>query len=314
MKKIAILTTGGTIAGKINPNGYEAAVLNGTEVVENLLKNQPNLSQIIEINVIEVCQIPSEKMSFEILIKLAHEAQKALEIYDGIVILHGTDTMEESAYFLNLVLNTKKPVIFTGAMKASDDKFSDGGKNLFDALITASSHEASQKGVLIVFCKEIHSAREVSKTHTQNLNAFSSPNSDKIGIINQNAIFYFTPNFKHTFKSEFELINFFPKVALIYAYQDFDLDFANLNNFDGIVVAGLGDGNLNDKLLNNLKELEKNGKIIVLSSRCPCGEVSQKQYFISANNLNPQKARILLMCALSKTKNKEKIKQYFHEY
>ena len=321
MKKIAILTTGGTIAGKITPNGYKAAVLNGNELVSNLLNLEPNLIKFAQISCIEVCKIASQDMSENLLFKLARMTQNALKDYDGIVILHGTDTLEESAYFLNLVLDTKKPVVLTGSMRPSDDPSWDGANNIIDAIITASSKNAWQKGVLVVFNGEIHSSREISKTHTTNLNAFSSLNTGKIGVVGKfnqkkEAKIYLNPLRKHTFLSEFHNIKKLSKVALIYAYQDFDLDF-DLSKFDGIVVAGLGNGNLNKKLLANLKQFQNSGKIVIISSRTGSGNLTQNgenSDFIKADNLNPQKARILLACILAKTKDINLIKSYFDEY
>lgn len=323
MKKIAILTTGGTIAGKITPNGYKAAVLSGNELVSNLLNLEPNLIKFAQISCVEVCNVASQDMSENLLFKLAQMAQNALIDNDGIVILHGTDTLEESAYFLNLVLNTKKPVVLTGSMRPSDDPSWDGANNIIDAIIIASSDQAIKKGVLVVFNGEIHSSREISKTHTINLNAFSSLNTGKIGVVGkfdkniQKCVkIYLNPLRKHTFLSDFHNIKSLAKVALIYAYQDFDLDF-DLSKFDGIVVAGLGNGNLNQKLLADLKRLENSGKIVILSSRTGSGNLTQNgenSDFIIADNLNPQKARILLACILAKTKDVNLIKSYFDEY
>lgn len=316
MKKIAILTTGGTIAGKITSSGYQAAILSGNELVANLLNLEPNLSQIAEISCIEVCNVASENMSVDLLFKLANATQNALENYDGIVILHGTDTLEESAYFLNLVLNTQKPVILTGAMRANDDIISDGGRNMIDAVITASSNQAWQKGVLVVFNGEIHSSREITKTNTTNLNAFSSPNTGKIGVVSKfdkKAQIYLNPLRKHTFLSDFHEIKSLAKVAIIYAYQDFDLDL-DCDKFEGIIIAGLGDGNLNEKLSADLKRFENTGKFVVISSRVNSGNITPNRDFLVADNLNPQKARILLGCILSKTKDKTLIKSYFDEY
>ncbi len=328
MKNIIILATGGTIAGSGESavgSGYKAGGLD----IDELLKAVPNINKLANIKGEQIANIGSQDMDNNTLITLAKKAQEYAnkEEIDGIVVIHGTDTMEESAYFLNLTVNTKKPIVFTGAMRSSTSLSSDGAMNMYNAVSVASSKKSRKKGVLVVMNDEIHLAREVSKKDTSSLNAFSSPNSGKIGTAYYGYVKFYTKSLKrHTYKSEFSIkdIHELPHVDIIYSHiNDTSLHVkASLHvKTKGIISAGLGNGNIYHKTLKSLHEATKNGVIVARSSRVgqgiigTKGEVDDKKYgFITTDNLNPQKARILLSLGLCKTSDRKKLQKMFFRY
>ncbi|MBO7370683.1 MAG: asparaginase [Campylobacter sp.] len=322
---IYILATGGTIAGT-GESTLSGDYTSGTASVDQLIASVPEIKELATIKGEQISNIGSQEMNNEILIKLANRVNELLvkNDVDGVVITHGTDTMEESAYFLNLVVKSKKPIVFVGAMRAANSIGSDGALNIFNAVNVAIDPKSWDKGILIVMNDEIHAAREVSKTNTTSLNAFSSPNSGKIGSVNFGIVnFYMQSTRKHTVHSEFNIkdIKEFPRVDIIYAHSNDTADFVNLavkNGAKGIILAGLGNGNAYPSVEKALENAAKNGVIVVRSSRTGSGSTSvggevddEKLGFLSGDNLNPQKARVLLMTALSKTDDKNKIKEYF---
>ncbi|KAA6225072.1 MULTISPECIES: asparaginase [unclassified Campylobacter] len=311
--RIAILATGGTIAGLSKDNlslNYKAGVLS----IDSLIKSLPKINA--KISTYQISNIDSCDMDDEIQIKLAKKINELFEKdIDGIVVTHGSDTLEESAYFIQLSVKSNKPVIFTASMRPFFSLSSDGPKNLYNAIILATK----SKGVLISINDKIFSPRVLSKTHTLNLNAFSSPN--ELGYIVDNDIFFYEKNKKAPF--DIDKITTLPKVDILYSYSnDGNAISAKAlfeNGTKGLVIAGSGAGSIHKNLKNVLKELIKKGLIIVVSTRVAFGSVilskeDIKLGFISALDLNPQKARILLILALSKTKNIQKIQKYFLKY
>ena len=265
-------------------------------------------------------------MNNEVWLKLANRVNELLvkNDVDGVVITHGTDTMEESAYFLNLVVKSKKPIVFVGAMRSGTSISADGPLNIFNAVNVAINPKSWGKGALVVLNDEIHAAREVSKTNTTSVATFASPNSGKIGSVNFGIVnYYMQSTRKHTVDSEFNIkdIKEFPRVDIVYAHTNDTADFVNLaveKGAKGIILAGMGNGNPYPSVEKALENAAKNGVIVVRSSRTGSGSTSvggevddEKLGFLSGDNLNPQKARVLLMTALSKTDDKAKIKEYF---
>ncbi|OOP89860.1 type II asparaginase, partial [Helicobacter pylori] len=238
----------------------------------------------------------------------------------GVVITHGTDTLEESAYFLNLVLHSTKPVVLVGAMRNAASLSADGALNLYNALSVAANEKSANKGVLVVMDDNIFSAREVVKTHTTHTSTFKALNSGAIGSVYYGKTrYYMQPLRKHTTESEFSILELktpLPKVDIIYTHAGMtpDLFQASLNSHaKGVVIAGVGNGNVSAGFLKAMQEASQMGVVIVRSSRVGSGEITSgeiddKAYgFITSDNLNPQKARVLLQLALTKTNNKEKI-------
>lgn len=325
--KIAILATGGTIAGSIDSNvattGYKAGVLG----VETLINAVPEIKNLADISGEQVANIDSSNMSDEIWLKLAKEVNKLLKSgVDGVVITHGTDTIEESAYFLNLVIKSDKPVVLVGAMRPATAMSADGPKNLYNAVALASSKEAKGKGVMVAMNDRILSARGVVKTHSLNVNAFSSPDMGELGYIIDGKVYFYNTTIKsHTKDTPFDIskLDRLPKVDILYTYSNDGSSIAAKalaqNGTEGIVVAGSGAGSIHVNQKDTLKELMKKGLFVVVSSRVVAGNVAVSDEdkslgFISAEDLNPQKARVLLMLALTKTKDMKKIQEYFLKY
>ncbi len=328
MKTICVLALGGTIAGS-SQNATDASYKAGDVSVQTLLDKIPNLEQIAHLKIKQIANIGSQELDNATLLKLAKECKKAVDKkkIDGVLVLHGSDTLEESAYFVNLVVQTKKPIVFTASMRSGGALSSDKDMNIFNALSVATNKKARKKGVLVVLNDEIHHAREISKTNTTALNAFSSPNSGKIGSVNfGNVRFCFKSVKLHTFKSVFDIsnINFLPHVDIVYSHFNDTSAFVRTSmsiGSKGIICAGLGNGNIYPKTLNTLHEASKKGVIVLRSSRVGSGIVSQKAEiddetygFLTSFDLNPQKARVLLQVLLCHEIKKDNMQKYFFKY
>nr|WP_314069176.1 type II asparaginase [uncultured Campylobacter sp.] len=322
---IYILATGGTIAGN-SASATEGNYTAGSKGIEEILSAVPQLGDLATIKSEQISNIGSQEMNDEIWLKLANRVSELLtkNDVDGVVIMHGTDTMEETAYFLSLVIKSKKPIVLVGAMRSSTSISADGPLNIYNAVSVAADKNAREKGALVVMNDDIHAAREVTKTNTTNVAAFASPNSGKIGTVNYGVVnFYMAPLRKHTISSDFNIkdIKVLPRVDIIYghAQDNGDLvDAAVQKGAKGIIVAGVGNGNLYPDLQAALAKASEAGVIVVRSSRTGSGSTSvssevddAKLGFLTADNLNPQKARVLLMLALSKTSDKAKIQSLF---
>ncbi|WP_328287460.1 type II asparaginase [Helicobacter pylori] len=324
---IVLLATGGTIAGSGMGKSLGRYKSGELGIIE-LLKAIPNhFTKIVHIQGEQISNIGSQDMNEEVWFKLAQRIQKLLNDsrIQGVVITHGTDTLEESAYFLNLVLHSTKPVVLVGAMRNATSLSADGALNLYNALSVAINEKSANKGVLVVMDDNIFSAREVVKTHTTHTSTFKAPNSGAIGSVYYGKVrYYMQPLRKHTINSEFSIVELnppLPKVDIIYTHVGMTLDFlqASLNSHaKGIVIAGVGNGNVSAGLLKAMQEASQMEVLIVRSSRVGSGEVTSGEIddkaFITSDNLNPQKARVLLQLALTKTNNKEKIQEMFEEY
>ncbi|GAA8301037.1 type II asparaginase [Helicobacter pylori] len=324
---IVLLATGGTIAGS-GASASLGSYKSGELGIKELLKAIPNhLIKIARIQGEQVSNIGSQDMNEEIWFKLAKRTQELLNDsrIQGVIITHGTDTLEESAYFLNLVLHSTKPVVLVGAMRNASSLSADGALNLYNAVSVALNEKSANKGVLVVMDDNIFSAREAIKTHTTHTSTFKALNSGAIGSVYYGKVrYYMQPLRKHTTESEFSLSQLktpLPKVDIIYTHAGMTLDLfqASLNSHaKGVVIAGVGNGNVNAGFLKAMQEASQMGVVIVRSSRVGSGEVTSGEIddraFITSDNLNPQKARVLLQLALTKTNDKEKIQEMFEEY
>lgn len=325
--KIAILATGGTIASSIEDcvatTGYSVGGLS----VENLISGVKGIEDLATITTKQISNIDSANMRDEIWLKLAKEINSLLDSdFDGVVITHGTDTMEETAYFLHLTIKSHKPVILVGAMRPSNSVSSDGAKNLYNAVALAANRESKFKGVMVTMNDKILSARGVTKTHTLNLDAFSSPDFGDLGyMVDGKAYFYSAITKAHTTNTPFDIsqISNLPKVDILYSYSNDGNAVAAkalfANGTKGLVIAGSGSGSIHEDHEKALKELISQGLKVVVSSRISQGRValnSDKKSlgFISAEELNPQKARVLLMLSLIKTDDISQIQDYFLKY
>ena len=322
---IYILATGGTIAGS-GSGALDTSYTSGTVTVDKLIAAVPEINKIATIKGEQISNIGSQEMNNEVWFKLANRVNELLTSgkADGIVITHGTDTMEETAYFLNLVVKSDKPIVMVGAMRNSGSLSADGPLNIYNAVNVAMCKKAVGKGVMVVMNDEIHAAREVTKTNTTAVDTFKSPNSGKIGtVFYGNVKFYMNPVRKHTVNSAFDItkIKELPRVDIIYSHSNDNPDFVNLavkNGAKGIVNAGMGNGNPFPSALEALGEAVKGGVVVVRDSRVGSGETTLngevddgKYGFLASDNLNAQKARVLLMLALTQTTDKAKIQEFF---
>ncbi|WP_283796671.1 type II asparaginase [Campylobacter jejuni] len=325
--RIAILGTGGTIAGFIDSTiattGYTAGAID----IDVLIKAVPQIRDLADISWEQIANIDSSNMCDEIWLRLAKKIAKLFaEGIDGVVITHGTDTMEETAYFLNLTIKSDKPVVLVGAMRPSTAISADGPKNLYNAVALVANKEAKNKGVMVAINDKILSARGVVKTHSLNVDAFSSPDFGDLGYIVDGKVFFYSNVTKaHTKNAPFDVskLTSLPKVDILYSYSNDGSGVAAKALFEhgtkGIVVAGSGAGSIHKNQKDVLKELLKKGLKVVVSSRVVAGCVAvsdsdEKLGFISAEDLNPQKARVLLILALTKTSDPKKIQEYFLKY
>ena len=326
LPNVVILGTGGTIAGKgksaTNTAVYEAGAMD----VNDLISSVPEVMSIANCVAKGVLQKPSENMKIKDWITLAEKAQYYLDQddVDGIVVTHGTDTLEESSFFSHLVLHTNKPVVFTGAMRPATALSADGGLNLLNAVVAAGAKEACGLGSLVVMNEELYSARDVTKINTFKVNSFGSGDVGPLGFIQEQHVYlYHIPSRKHTAECEFDLKVFekhIPKVDIFYVYPNFNTDVLKyyLDHNDGLVLACCGNGSISDDMLPILRDYNKKCKI-VRGSRCCSGIVTpnpidKKLNLISSGNLSPQKSRVLLMMALTLTQDVAKIQRIFDMY
>jgi L-asparaginase len=327
--KIMILATGGTIAGA-QASTSEAGYKSGSFSVDDLIKAVPQLKDLADISGEQVANIGSQTMNHEVWLKLAKRVNEVLKgDTDGVVITHGTDTMEETAFFLSLVVKSDKPVVLVGSMRPATAIGADGPANLYDAVALAANPEAKGRGPLVVLNDEIHYAREAQKTNSTALDTFKSPNRGRAGVMNTGKAYFFSQNTTlHTTKSELSVdgkgVNDLPRVEVVYSYANLGrdgIDFFVSKGVKGIVLAGVGDGNSTDTAIAALAEAAKKGVVVVRSTRTGSGLIvrnvevdDDKLGFITAMELNPQKARILLMLGLMKTNDPKKLQEFFMKY
>lgn len=327
MKHIVIVATGGTIAGSGNMGKaaiYEAGRINIDEIIASI----PMINDIASLSEVQLFNVDSNEIDEAKWIVLANELNAILkrDDVDGVVVTHGTDTLDETAYFLNLTLHTNKPVVLTGAMRPATATSADGPMNLFQAVSLASSEDARNHGVMAVFSSTIYAAREIQKVHNFKTDAFGQRELGCLGYMRDEVPYMYATSFKkHTLASVFskEALIKLPKVGIVYYYAGADASLlkAMSVNHEGIVIAGSGSGNYSKEWMDVIYELYETKQVVfVRSSRVNQGIVFDNHIFdpkgicVSANTLSAQKARVLLMLALMKTKDIQKIKQYFDEY
>ena len=329
LPNVVIVATGGTIAGSGSSStttvGYKAA----TVPVQALIEAVPELKKVATVRGEQLFQIASQNMTNDHWLKLARRVNELLQQadVDGIVITHGTDTLEETAYFLNLVTKSTKPVVIVGAMRPSTALSADGPINLYNACLLAASRDAVGKGVLVCLNDQINAARDVTKTNTSTADTFKSPELGCLGYIEGNRVaFYRLPTRKHTANSEFDLdgVDKLPVVEIAYGFANVSrttVDALAASGVDGIVYAGVGDGNPSELTEQALADARAKGILIVRSARVGNGIVARnnevdddKRDFVVSDTLNPQKARILLTVALTKTRDAKEIQRIFYEY
>lgn len=327
LPKVYILATGGTIAGSgssATKSNYSA----GQVAIGTLLDAVPAINDVAYVEGEQVVNIGSQDMSNDVWLVLAKRVNELLAQTDvnGIVITHGTDTMEETAFFLSLVTNSNKPVVLVGAMRPSTAISADGPVNLYNAVVTAASPASMGRGVLVCMNGKVYGAADVTKTNTTSVDTFQSPNSGPLGYIHNGEVRFFRPAAKLADAPYFNIagLKALPKVGIAYGYSSVEGDVVKMmikKDYKGIVYAGVGNGNIHKNVFPELEKARKDGIIVVRSSRVPTGattldaEVDDNKYeFVASWGLNPQKARILLMLALTKTDDWKAIQKYFNNY
>jgi L-asparaginase len=325
--RVAVLATGGTIAGARvsgSARGYRAGIYS----VQSLIAAAPGIGDLATLDVVSVAKIGSQDMDEAVWRDLARRTQQALDDprIAGVVVTHGTDTMEETAYFLNLVVRSAKPVVLVGAMRPATAISADGPMNLYNAVATAAHPAAAGRGVLVVANDEIHFAREVAKTNTTQVGTFKSSHFGLAGLVSSGRLhFYGRPVRRHTTRSVFRVpARPLPRVDIIYAYAGMGrdlVDAAVAAGARGLIIAGVGNGNLGSTALLAAAAAARAGVAVVRSSRTGGGIVERNVEmddgslgFIAADELNPQKARILLMLALTRTADPLKIQELYYTY
>ena len=324
MKKIAVVFNGGTISMKVDGR-IKAAVpsLTGEEIMTMVT----GIEDYAEIESYNFSSLPSPHMTPNLMFELSKFVNELLERddIDGVVITHGTDTLEETAYMLDLTLDSSKPVVITGAMRSSSELGYDGPFNLATSICTAASEKAVGRGVLVCFNGELNSAREVTKTNSMALNAFRTPNFGPIGIVdNDNVIFYR----KCKKGQHVKIDNIKGDVALIKCVSGSDysfIDFAIEKGYIGIVIEALGRGNIPPQMVPGVERAIKRNIPVVIVSRCFEGRVFDSYGYegggkdlrnrgaIFGDTMQGQKARIKLMVALSYTNEYSAIKEFMED-
>ncbi len=326
--RVVILATGGTIAGSAETQ-TQAGYTSGQVGVDILIDAVPQLKDLAEVSGEQISNVGSQDMSDAIWLKLANRINELLEKsdVDGVVITHGTDTLEETAFFLSLTVKSDKPVVLTAAMRPSTALSADGPLNIFNAVAVAADKNARGRGVMVVANDDIHGARAFTKTSTTDVQTFMSPESGLIGVtLYGKNTFFRSPYRIHGKQSEFSVkgVDKLPRVDVIYITADVSadlIDAAVSKGAKGIVTAGVGNGNMTAAALEaSAKAIEK-GVVVVRSSRVPFGfigrnvEVNDDEVgTLASGQMNPAKSRVLLKLALLKTSDAARIQDYFDKY
>ncbi len=327
LPSVVLLATEGTIAG-VQPKEGEPGYRPGAVSVDALLRAVPGVERIAAIRGEQVASIGSQDMSDFVWIKLARRAAELLASpdVDGIVVTHGTDTLEETAYFLSLVLGGEKPVVLVGAMRPSTELGADGPRNLHEAISVAVSPEARRRGVLVVGNDAVHSARGVRKSHTTAVQAFVSAPPGPVGeSLRGTGTRWFLPPPATAPVAAFPIAGLggLPRVDVVTAHEAADgalVRAAVAAGAKGIVLEGVGDGNAAKEMLDALAEAARAGVVVVRSTRVEDGLVRRNIEvdddglgFVAALGLSPQKSRVLLRLALTRTKDTAEVQRLFEE-
>jgi L-asparaginase len=328
LPNVVVLATGGTIAGAA-ASDVQAGYTSGQVGVEQLIGAVPQAKKLANLKGEQISNIGSQDMNDEVWLKLARRINQlvAMSDVDGVVITHGTDTIEETSYFLNLVVKSRKPVVLTAAMRPSTALSADGPLNFYNAVAVAADKQAAGRGVLVVINDWIHGASSLTKTSTTAIQTFMSPLRGLIGTVAYGETEYYRgPVGKNTVNSDFSIDNVtaLPRVDIVMAHENMDgalIDAAAAAGAKGIVVAGVGNGNMTESALKALAAQAKKGIVCVRASRVVTGIVGRnvevdddKLGLVASLDHNPQKARVLLRLALLQTKDLKQIQKYFEEY
>jgi L-asparaginase len=326
--RIVIVATGGTIAGAAESTtaaGYKS----GAVAVDVLIEAVPQMKKFADVRGVQVSSVGSQDMNDELWVKLATEVNNLLaqSDVDGVAITHGTDTMEETAYFPNLVVKSDKPVVLTGSMRPSTSLSADGPLNIYNAVGVASDKRARGRGVLVVANDDIHGARAITKRHTTDVETFVSQEAGLIGVcLFDDREFIRSPARAHTTATPFKVTSgvTLPRVDIIYAHAGMSpdlIDAAVTAGAKGLVVAGVGDGNMTTPALEAVKRAIAKGVVVVRSSRVGDGIIRRnieveddKIGTVASKELNPAKSRVLLKLALTQSSDPKKVQELFDRF
>lgn len=328
LPKVKILATGGTIAGTAasatQTTGYQAGDL-GIQVLINAV---PQIKDYAEVSGEQLMNIGSQDMSDAGILKISKRCNELLADPNiaGIVITHGTDTLEETAFFLNMTVKSKKPVVIVGAMRPATAISADGPMNLLNAVKLAVDPNAVGKGVLVAMNDMINGARDVTKTNTVNVATFNAGELGALGFIAAGHNYFYKESSRpHTWQTEFDVtkLDSLPRVDIVYSHINADrkpYDAAVGFGAKGIVIAGTGDGSVSELEEQGIVDAVKKGVTVVRSARVPNGPTTESlkrwedEGMLWSQALNPQKSRILLQLALTKTNDPKQIQAIFDKY
>ncbi len=325
---IVIVATGGTIAGAgattANSATYQAAKV----PVDKLIAGIPELNDVANVRGEQTFQIASESFTNDRLLQLGKRVSALVKEpgVDGVVVTHGTDTLEETSFFLNLVVHTDKPIVVVGSMRPGTAMSADGMLNLYNAVVLAGTPSARGKGVLVEMNDDILTGRDAAKRINIKTNAFASA-WGPLGMVVENKVYWFrAPVKRHTMQSEFDIdmLTTLPEVQIVYGSGNMAVemyDAAVKAGAKAIINAGVGNGSVPNYAVDTLKKIRAGGVHVVRSSRVADGfvirnsEQPDDQYdWVVAHDLNPQKAKILAALALTRTNSTAELQRMFWEY
>ena len=315
-KKILVLHTGGTISMQADDSG---AVVTSQE---NPMNHVSNPLEGVEVHALDFFNLPSPHIKPKHMLALYQKIKEEADHYDGFVITHGTDTLEETAYFLDTMEVPHKPIVLTGAMRSSNELGSDGVYNYLSALRVASDDKAADKGVLVVMNDEIHAAKYVTKTHTTNVSTFQTPTHGPLGLIMKHEILYFKTA-EPRVRFDLDKIQGLVPIIPVYAGMTEELlDLLPVDQLDGLIIQAFGAGNVPKETAQKLNALIQEGLPIALVSRCFNGIAEpvyayegggvclQKAGVFFVKELNAQKARLKLLIAINAGLTGEELRAY----
>lgn len=311
LPRVAVLATGGTIAGQAAAraaNAYNAGAVSAQQLVQAV----PGIEKLARLSTEQIASIGSQDMNDKVWLTLARRIQEIFDRNeaDAVVITHGTDTLEETAFFLDNVLRTDKPVVLVGSMRPSTATSADGPSNLYEAVEVAAHPHARGRGVMVVLNDTIQAARWTTKTNTTSVQTFKSPDAGPVGYVDPASVRFITPAFaqsgrKYALPPGDQL----PRVEIVYSHSNMDaaqIDHAIADKAKGIVLAGVGDGNTSKVALDALERAARQGIVVVRSTRVGSGFVNRnvevnddRSGFVVSLDLNPQKARVLTQLLIS---------------
>ncbi len=328
LPNLVIIATGGTIAGagasSINTADYDSAKI----AVDKIIAAVPELKLVARVRGEQLFQIGSESFDDARLLQLGKRVSALLKQpdVDGVIITHGTDTIEETSYFLNLTLKSDKPVVVVGSMRPGTALSADGPLNLYNAAVVAGSPDARGKGVLVVMNDQIHTARDVTKTNSVKVETFQSPYGPLGVVVESKPYFYRLPARPHTLASQFDIdqITSLPKVSIFYAAVSMDPAILTATAPPGVralIYAGTGDGSVADYMEAPLKAIRARGVVVVRATRTGSGmvlrngeETDDANDWIVTADQNPQKARMLMSLALTQTADTQALQAILYRY